>query len=584
MDFFDILTMIGGLALFLYGMHIMGDGLAKTSGGRMEQILEKFTSRPFFAVLLGCGVTAVIQSSSATTVMVVGFVNSGIMSLGQAVGIIMGANIGTTVTSWLLSLTGIEGGSFFVQMLKPSSFSPILAVVGVCLLLFSKSGKKQDIGTIMVGFAILMFGMETMSSSVEPLAQIPEFTRILTMFEAPVPGVLAGAILTAVIQSSSASVGILQALCTTGSVSVAMAVPIIMGQNIGTCVTALLSAIGAGKNAKRAALVHFYFNLLGTILFMIIFYTLAACIALPFMTKAAGVADIAVIHSVFNIAATLTLLPFRKLLVKLACLTIRDDDKEEEVNEFQLLEERFLEKPAFAVAQAKKASIRMSDISREELYCALELLHHYSNKKAKKIRKMEELADQYEEELGNYAMRISNMDLSRQDSETISVLLHCIGDFERISDYGFILMNSAKELHEKGSVFSKKAQEELVVLENAVHEIVDMAFDAFVSGDAMKASSVEPLEKVVDKLAVELKKRHIKRLRKGKCSIEQGFILSDISNAFERIADHCSNIAAYLLQMGEESMEIHEYWDNLKEEQPEYKVKYKQFRKKYKLP
>lgn len=552
MDFFSVLTMVGGLAFFLYGMHIMGDGLAKISGGRMEQILEKFTSRPVFAVLLGCGVTAVIQSSSATTVMVVGFVNSGIMKLGQAVGIIMGANIGTTVTSWLLSLTGLEGGNFFVRLLKPGSFSPILAAVGVCLILFTKSGGKRDIGTIMVGFAILMFGMETMSDAVEPLAQIPQFTRILTMFEAPVPGVLAGAVLTAVLQSSSASVGILQALCTTGAVSVATAVPIIMGQNIGTCVTALLSAIGAGKNAKRAALVHFYFNLLGTILFMAVFYSIHFCISLSFMTGTAGVADIAVIHSVFNIAATLILLPFRQFLVKLACITIHDDDTAQEVNEFQLLDERFLEKPAFAVAQAKKAAVRMSEISRDELYCALGLLHDYSKKKARKVQELEELADRYENELGSYAMRIGNMDLSWQDSETISVLLHCIGDLERISDYGLSLMKSAREMHEKKSTFSRKAQEELLVFEEAVHEIVDMAFEAFASGDTGKASSVEPLEKTVDKIASELKKRHIKRLRKGKCTIEQGFILSDISNAIEGIAGHCSKIAAHLLQTGED--------------------------------
>lgn len=584
MDVFSVLTMFGGLALFLYGMHIMGDGLAKTAGGRLELILEKFTSKPIFAVLLGMGVTAVIQSSSATTVMVVGFVNSGIMKLEQAVGIIMGANIGTTVTSWLLSLTGIEGDSFLVQMLKPSSFSPVLAIIGVCMLLFSKNTKRQDVGTIMTGFAILMFGMETMSGAVEPLAQVPEFTRILTMFESPALGVLAGAVLTAVIQSSSASVGILQALCSTGSVSFATAVPIIMGQNIGTCVTALLSSVGANKNAKRAALVHFYFNIFGTLLFMLVFYGLNSVLQFSIMGKTAGVADIAIIHSIFNVSATLVLIPFRNLLVKLACFTIKDDAQEEEINEFQLLDERFLEKPAFAVAQAKKAAVRMFEIAREELYIALELFHHYDKETAKRIGEMETLVDRYEDELGTYIMKIGNMNLSLQDSEAISVILHCIGDFERISDHGLNLMENATEMHEKEGKFSGKAQDELAIYEAAIHEIVDTAFEVFETEDMVLASYVEPLEEVIDKLDVEMKKRHIKRLRKGKCTIEQGFVLSDISNNFERIADHCSNIAVCLIQTREDGYEPHEYLDNLKEDNPEFKAKYKEFRKKYKLP
>lgn len=583
MDFFNILKMIGGLALFLYGMHIMGDGLAKTSGGKMEQILEKFTSNPLTAVLLGCGVTAIIQSSSATTVMVVGFVNSGIMKLGQAVGIIMGANIGTTVTSWLLSLTGIEGSSFFVQLLKPSSFSPILAAIGVCMILFSKNSKKRDIGTIMIGFAILMFGMDTMSGAVKPLAEVPEFTNILVMFENPILGVIAGAVLTAVIQSSSASVGILQALCMTGSVSYATAIPIIMGQNIGTCVTALLSAIGANKNAKRAALVHFYFNLIGTILFMAIFYGINAVIHLSIMGQPVGVAGIAVVHSTFNILATLALLPFRKFLVKLACLTIRDDAQEEEEDEFKLLDERFLEKPAFAVAQAKKAAVHMAEISKEELYNALELLHHYDKRVAEKIQEMEEKVDRYEDELGTYVMKISNNDLSLEDSQSVSMLLHCIGDFERISDHGLNLMENARKMNEKKSKFSEKAQDELTIYEAAIREIVDTAFSVFETEDTKLATYVEPLEEVIDTLDDEMKKRHIKRLRKGKCTVEQGFLLSDISNNFERIADHCSNIAVCLIQTKEDGFETHEYLDQLKEDNLDFKEKYKAFRKKYKL-
>ncbi len=583
MSFFNVLTMIGGLALFLYGMHIMGDGLAKTSGGKLEQILEKFTSKPLYAVLLGCGVTAVIQSSSATTVMVVGFVNSGIMKLNQAVGIIMGANIGTTVTSWLLSLTGIEGSNFFLNLLKPSSFSPVLAAIGVCLIMFSKNTRKNDIGTIMVGFAILMTGMETMSGAVEPLADVPEFTGILTMFENPVLGVIAGAVLTAVIQSSSASVGILQALCSTGAVSYATALPIIMGQNIGTCVTALLSAIGANKNAKRAAMVHLYFNLIGTILFMAVFYTLNAFIGFSFLGKAAGVAGIAVIHSAFNVAATLTLIPFRNLLVKLACMTIHDDAEVEENDELKLLDERFLEKPSFALAQAEKAVIQMAEIAKKEIFDALDLLHHYDKKTAGQIDEMENRIDRYEDELGTYVMKISSSDLSQEDSQNVSIMLHCIGDFERISDHGRNLMEAAKEMHEKKSEFSDKAEEELKVYESAIREIIDTAFRVFETGDTTLATYVEPLEEVIDVLDDEIKKHHVKRLRKGKCTIEQGFVLSDICNNFERIADHCSNIAVCIIQAKEDGFETHEYLDNLKEDNPDFKEKYKTFRKKYKI-
>ena len=584
MDLFSVLTMIGGLALFLYGMHIMGEALAKTSGGKLEQILEKFTSYPLFAVLLGCGVTAVIQSSSATTVMVVGFVNSGIMKLGQAVGIIMGANIGTTVTSWLLSLTGIESGNLFIRLLKPSSFSPVLAAIGVCMVMFSKKPKKRDIGTILIGFAILMFGMETMSGAVEPLADVPEFTSILTMFENPVLGVIAGAVLTAVIQSSSASVGILQALCSTGSVSIATALPIIMGQNIGTCVTALLSGIGASKNAKRAALVHFYFNIIGTSIFLVAFYSLNAIFEFSIMNRIAGVADIAVIHSVFNVTATLLLMPFRNQLVKLACMTIKEEDKEEADNGLKVLDERFLEKPSFAVAQAKRAAIRMAEISKEQLYLAMGLFQNYDRKIAEQIAEMETTVDRFEDELGSYMMKIGNNDLSEEDSQSISMLLHCIGDFERISDHGLNLMESAREMHEKKSIFSEKAQAELATYGAAVKEIVDMAFDVFEHEDLEKAYLVEPLEEVIDTLDDEVKKRHIKRLRKGKCTIEQGFVLADISNNFERIADHCSNIAVCLIQNNEEDgFEAHEYLDNLKVDNPEFKAKYKEFRKKYKL-
>ncbi|MCD7826444.1 MAG: Na/Pi cotransporter family protein [Clostridiaceae bacterium] len=585
MDIFSVLTAVGGLALFLYGMHILGDGLAKMSGGKLEAILEKFTSNPIKAVLLGAGVTAVIQSSSATTVMVVGFVNSGMMTLTQAVGIIMGANIGTTATSWILSLTSIDGDGIIMQMLKPTSFSPVLALIGVSMLLFSKSDRKKDIGTILAGFAILMTGMDTMSSELKQLADIPEFRELFLMFKNPVLGVIAGAILTAVIQSSSASVGILQALCLTGSVSYASTIPIITGQNIGTCVTALLSGVGASKNAKRAALIHFYFNIIGTILFMSVFYLLNAAVGFSFMDKPANAAGIAVIHSLFNITVTLVLIPFRNGLVRLATLTLRDDEEAEESNGLKLLDERFLEKPSFAIAQAKKAAVNMAHVAVDALELSIQLFDSYEKNKAKRILEMEDLVDHYEDELGTYLMKISNADLSNRDSQTVSLMLHCIGDFERISDHACNILETAKDKKEKKSDFSDKAKEELAVYEAAIREILKITCTAFETEDVSLATRVEPLEEVIDTLNDEIKKKHIKRLRKGKCTIEHGFILSDLTTNFERVADHCSNIAVSLIQTGEDGFEAHEYLDKLKEEDhPEFTAKYKEYRKKYRLP
>lgn len=584
MDIFNVITMVGGLALFLYGMNVMGDGLAKMSGGRLEVILEKFTSSPIRAVLLGAAVTAVIQSSSATTVMVVGFVNSGIMKLTQAVGIIMGANIGTTITSWILSLTGIQSENFFLQLLKPATFAPVFAFIGVCLLLFTKSTKKKDVGAILAGFAILMIGMDTMSNAVKPLAEVKEFTDLFLMFENPILGVIAGALLTAVIQSSSASVGILQALCLTGSVSYASAIPIIMGQNIGTCVTALLSGVGANKNAKRAAFVHFYFNLIGTILFMVIFYSLNAFLSFRFMGEAANVAGIAVLHTLFNVVATLAMLPARNALVKIASLTVRDKEEETE-KKFQLLDERFLEKPAFAVAQAKRAASDMAHVSFEALDMAIHLLDNYNKENAKKIGEYEEMVDHYEDVLGTYLMKIGNADLSQKDSQTVSLMLHCIGDFERISDHAYNLMETAKEIHGKKQTFSDKAKAELSVYVQAVKEIVSMTCEVFDTENAALATQIEPLEEVIDTLNDEVKKKHVKRLRKGKCTIEMGFILSDITTNFERVADHCSNVAVCLIQTKEDGFETHEYLDKLKEDDnPEFLAKYREYRKKYKLP
>ena len=545
MNIFGILSMIGGLALFLYGMDAMGAGLSKLSGGRMERLLEKLTSKRIMAVLLGAGVTAVIQSSSATTVMVVGFVNSGIMKLNQAVGIIMGANIGTTITSWLLSLTGIQGSSFVLQMLKPSSFSPILAVIGVGLIMFTKNEKKKDIGSIFIGFAILMYGMEAMSGAVAPLADNEKFTGILTMFSNPLLGLLAGTILTAVIQSSSASVGILQALCATGAVNFSTALPIIMGQNIGTCITAIISSIGTSKNAKRTAAVHLFFNIIGTIIFMVVFYTLNVFVHFQFLNTAASPAGIAVIHSLFNIGATILLFPFANLLEKMAIFVIPDKESEmEEMEEEKInpdlarLDERFLDKPGFAMEECRSVAINMARKSQKAMNLAIDLLGEYSDKTADRVEKLENQTDQYEDALGTYLVKLSGRELSIKDSRVLSVLLHCIGDFERISDHAVNIRDAAVEMHKKDLKFSEKAKQELRVFSNAIRDILDRAVMAFETGDVELAKEVEPLEQVVDALNKEEKQRHINRLRTGTCTIELGFILSDISTNFERAADH----------------------------------------------
>lgn len=585
MDIFGVLTMIGGLALFLYGMNIMGDGLGKVSGGRLEKILETLTSNPIKAVLLGAGVTAVIQSSSATTVMVVGFVNSGIMKLSQAIGIIMGANVGTTITSWLLSLSGIESGNIFVNMLKPSSFSPILALVGIIFILFTKSEKKHDIGNILLGFTILMFGMDTMSNAVKPLADVPEFTNILIRFSNPVLGLIAGAILTAVIQSSSASVGILQALCKTGAVTFGTAVPIIMGQNIGTCITAIISGIGANKNAKRAAIVHLYFNIIGTTLFMVVFYLLNAVLNFSFLDDSANAFNIAVIHSIFNVSATFVLLPFTKLLEKLATLTIRDDEeKEVQNNEFGLLDVRFLDTPSLAVEHCSDLTEKMADITKECVYRAIDLIDNYSNDEATAIEDLEERIDKYEDEIGSYLVLLSKKSITDKDSNTLSLLLHEIGDFERMSDHAVNIVQAAREMNSKKLEFSKKATKELAVFSRAVKDIVDLSVNVFKTRDENMALSVEPLEEVIDYLNKEVKARHIKRLSKGKCTIDMGFILSDIITNYERIADHCSNIAVGLIEINHDGYDVHEYLNTLKADgNDEFREKYLACKEKYKL-
>ena len=484
MDFFAFLTMLGGLALFLYGMQVLGDGLAKVSGGRMEQILERLTSKKLHGVLLGAGVTAVIQSSSATTVMVVGFVNSGIMKLTQAVGVIMGANIGTTATSWILSLAGIQSESFWIRLLKPTSFSPVLAIIGVAIFLFSKSEKKKNVALIFVGFAVLMFGMDTMSAAVEPLADVPEFTNLLLMFSNPILGMLAGLLLTAVIQSSSASVGILQALCVTGAVPFSTAIPIIMGQNIGTCVTALLASIGTSKNARRAALIHLYFNIIGTVSFMILFYGVNAFVHFEFLQTAARPYGIAVVHSVFNIFATCLLLPFSNGLVKLAYLTIREDPSENKKSRYidediKTLDIRFISNPAVAMEQCRKVIFHMADTVKDSFLKAITMLNKYDEELAKEVEQMEDDTDRYEDVLGTYMLRLTGREMSERDSQSLTLFLHSIADFERISDHAVSIVKSCEDMRDKKKEFSNKAQEELGIFTKAICRMLEVSFQVF---------------------------------------------------------------------------------------------------------
>lgn len=591
MDIFSLLSMIGGLALFLYGMEVLGDGLKKASGGKLEHILEKLTSNKLMAVLLGAGVTAVIQSSSATTVMVVGFVNSGIMKLSQAVGVILGANVGTTVTAWILSLTDVNGSGFFLQLLKPTSFSPILAIIGVCLISMGKKERQKNVGTILIGFAVLMFGMDTMSTAVEPLAEQPEFSHILLMFSNPVLGMLVGLILTAVIQSSSASIGILQALCATGVVSYATAIPIIMGQNVGTCVTALISSAGASKNAKRAALIHLYYNIIKTVAFMAVFYALNAFIHFAFLEEAASALGIAVIHTAFNVAAVIIIFPVSWILEKLAYLTIPETEEEREKEaeksrkEIQLLDTRFLSTPGFALEQCKNVAVDMADYSREALFLAIQMLDKFDKASADRVVELENIVDHYEDEIGAYLVKLSSRHLTEKDSQHLSVLLHSIGDFERISDHAINIMEAAKEMHAKELDFSRKAREELGIYTGAIKDIINTSVLVFQEEDLKLAAMIEPMEEVIDYLSVEVKKRHMKRLRKGKCTIEMGFILSDIVTNYERVSDHCSNIALSLLQLNEENFEAHEYQEAISsKDNVAFTTEVKHLKERYQLP
>lgn len=582
MDLFATLSLLCGLALFLFGMNTMGDGLEKFSGGKLEKTLEKMTDSTFKGFLLGVAVTAVIQSSSATTVMVVGFVNSGIMKLRQAIGIIMGANVGTTVTAWILSLTGIDGDSFLMMLLKPSSFSAVFALAGIIMLMFCKSNGKKNVGSIFVGFAVLMVGMDMMSAAVEPLADDPTFTSILTAFQNPILGILAGAILTAIIQSSSASVGILQALSSTGSITYSMAIPIVMGQNIGTCVTALLSCIGAKKNAKRAAFVHLYFNIIGTIVVSIVFYTTNLFLHFGFLDDVVNPANIAIIHTLFNVIVTAMLLPLSKQLEKLACLTIRDRDEDSDI---PFLDERFLNTPSIATERAFGLSTKMAMLSKSTLLDSLKVVADYDEKSAKEIQENEDLIDSYEDVISTYLVKLSSKTLSERDSKTIQLILHTISDFERISDHAVNILGTAKELHDKKIQFSQKAQQDIDVMIRALKEIIENTTNSFINNDVNLAAKVEPLEQVIDRLRDKIKESHIKRLINGECTIELGFVFTDLITSIERVSDHCSNIAIGVIQINRNGYEAHEYLHELKNsDDVQYNADFKAYKEKYALP
>ena len=585
MDIFDVLQMIGGLCLFLFGMETMGDGLTRTSGSKLQGILGSLTSSVPKGVVLGCVVTAVIQSSSATTVMLVGFVNSGIMQLSQAIPVIMGANIGTTATAWLLSLTALDGDSVFMQLLKPMSFSPILAAIAIVFMMFMKSEKKYNIGMILIGFAVLMYGMDIMSSAVEPLKDVPEFVSILTMFSNPVLGVAAGTVFTAAIQSSSASVGILQALCLTGSVTYGTAIPIIMGQNIGTCVTAILSSIGANKGAKRVAAVHLSFNIIGTVIFLLAFYGINALVGFGFMGDVVNPANIAVIHSIFNVFSTALLLPFYKQLEKLAILVVKDaPEKKVQDETLSLLDERFLDTPSVATMQCKKVAAKMAQLSRDSIMAAMGLIDKFDEDRFKYVDLLESKIDRYEDALSEYIVKLERQELSNEDNTVLSMILHNVGDLERISDHAKNISESALELNRKSIRFSPDAEREVGIYMDAVREIVDMAVDSFIERDVEKAASVEPLEEVIDEIHAEVKNRHIERLRKGICTIELGFVLSDLGTNLERVADHCSNLAICTIEAAEGAFDMHRYTSRIKKyDAEEFEQKERGFEAKYSL-
>ena len=581
MELTNVLMLVGGLALFLFGMNVMGEALEKKAGSRLKTLLARLTSNKFKGFLLGLGITAVIQSSSATTVMVVGFVNSGVMTLGQAVGVIMGANLGTSVTSWLLSLTSLQSDNVILSMLKPENFTPVLAMIGVILYMFVKDRKKKDVGLILLGFAVLMFGMEMMSDSVAPLKDNPAFVRVLTVFEQPILGVLAGTVITAIVQSSSASVGILQALTFTGSISNGTAIPIIMGQNIGTCVSALISSVGANKNAKRAAFIHLYFNVIAASVLLLVFYGVKAFLPSEILSRPATALSIAVIHTVFKLIALAMLMPFTNQLEKLACLTVRDS-KEKEKDE--LLDERLLVTPPVAIQRSKDVEKQMAAEAGQALYDAFDLIRDgYSDAVGKTVREGESRGDMYEDKLGTYLVKISGCNLSDHDSLEVSKLLHIIGDLERLSDHAVNIAESMEEMHDKELHFSETAKKELETICNAEREIIRLTVSALAEDDMANAALVEPLEQVVDSLKARIKTRHIDRLQKNECTIELGFVLSDLLNNLERISDHCSNIAGCIIEIAHHSLDMHEYLTHVKNDDESFKRHYEEYLEKYPL-
>ena len=560
MDIFDVLSLIGGLALFLYGMNVMGAALEKKAGGQLKAVLGKMTDNPAKGFMLGLVVSSIIQSSSATTVMVVGFVNSGIMTLHQAVGPIMGANVGTTVTGWILSLTAIKGGGI-MDLFKPDSFVPVLALIGIYFLMFSKKSKNKDTAAILLGFAVLMTGMEAMSDAVAGLKEVPEFTNILTLFSNPILGVLAGAVLTAIIQSSSASVGILQAVSTTGAITFGTAIPLVMGMAIGTCITAVLSSIGANKNAKRATLVHLYFNILGTIAALALFYGANAIFKFDFFDNTANEVGIAVVNTAYKMFCVLMWSPMLGVLEKIAVKSIKDTEEKEK---YEMLDERLFATPAVAVDRCKDVTVTITDISVQAIEKSLNMLSAFDEKISEEIIKAEKKADKYEDKLGSYLVKVSALELSDEDSAETTKLLHIISDFERISDHAVNVLKSAEEIAEKKLAFSEKAQYELSALTGAVNEIVKLAYKSFAENDFEAASQVEPLEQVVDDLKDKIKLKHIRRLQEGRCTIELGFVLNDILTDLERVSDHCSNIAGLVLEMAHSEMDIHKYLKKVK--------------------
>lgn len=580
MDIFNIFTLLGGLAFFLYGMTVMSSGLEKVAGGKMEQLLREMTSNPIKSLALGMGITVIVQSSSAVTVMLVGLVNSGIMNLTQAIGVIMGSNVGTTVTAWILSLSGIESDNFFIQLLKPESFSPLLALAGVIMMMASKSSKRKNVGTILIGFAILMFGMELMKNAMSPLADMPEFTNILTAFSNPLFGIIIGTVVTAVIQSSAASVGILQALSLTGGISYGMAFPIIMGQNIGTCISAVLSAIGVNTNARRVAAAHIMFNILGTIIFMIVFQIVSTLWVIPLFSKSINPFGIAVLHSIFNLATTAMLFPFTKQLEKIAVFLVKDnkDAKEKEV----IIDERLLLSPSFAIGECARLTTEMAKIVEYNFLNSTKMLKSYHQRSAEHIAENELQIDMYEDKLGSFLLKLSGKQLSDEDSNRITQLLLTIGDYERIGDHASYILKIAETMHEKKQKFSPEAIEELKVIVHAVSEIFRMTLEVFTNDNTILAQEVEPLEQVIKKNIRKVKNRHVKRLKDGLCTVDVSFMFSDLMNDLRRIAAHCSNIATCAIQIKDSSMEKHEYSHRTKSlENTDFTNKYENYKSIY---